>query len=983
MIKLIEKLLSILEKEDKKNPLTDEDIAKQLGRTREKVNELRLQHDIPGYLERREKLLIKNIEEIIKGSNEISLRRLSIELNKLGFKISTFGLTKYKIYVENLKTKGNLKSDKTISHSLRNAKITKQEEFSNIIGYMGSIAHVIKLSKAAILYPPNGLHTLIVGSTGVGKSQLVEQMHLFAKKVRGANIPLVTFNCADYSDNPQLLVSQLFGHTKGSFTGADSEKEGLIEKANNGIFFLDEIHRLPSKGQEILFRIIDKGEFNRLGETNNVRKINLMIVGATTESIDSNLLATFRRRIPVLIEIPSLEERPLIERMQIIKKFFKMEAIRITKELIISNDVIQSLLSYKCQGNIGQLKSDIQVTCARAFLNFISSTSHTVRIINSDMPSHLKEAAEKTADMELMNIKDMLITPTNIVASDSDEYNVFNNDIYQFIENRMEELKYKNYSIDEIREKISAELEERISAYTSSITNKYSDISQKLLKDIVGDEVISIVDDIRKVLITEIGNDDFSIYNVLCLHINTALERIRMGKPIINPNLEYIRANYRKEFKIALKITDIIKLKLGLDFLDDEAGFIALYLNRLFNKDKRMDKRKIGVIIVTHGEVAKVMIEVVQSILDVEHGVAICMALDEKPEEVYKRVKETSLKVNEGKGVIILVDMGSLITFGDLITEELGIPTRTIFRVDTLMLIEVLRKSVQENVTLDTVYNSIQELEMLLPRTIEVGNNGKDKVKKKAIIATCITGKGTALKIKEVVDEKLKNLNIKIEIIPLGLIENNGDILNSIKKIQGEREIVAAVGTINSEIDSIPFIPYEQIMCSDRFEIFANALKFRDENLILNNQEDSMETIFDSKIVRVFHSLGSKEEVINIMAMLMKKEGYVNEGFCRDVLDREEWGSSYIGKNVAVPHTSEPKNLVRPIIGIAILKNPMEWDDGVVDVIFILALGTEHKKLFLELFNIIKETDLIDKIKSLDNAKLIIQEVLDYANKYR
>ena len=125
--------------------------------------------------------------------------------------------------------------------------------------------------------------------------------------------PLVIFNCADYADNSELLLSQLFGYVKGAFTGADHEKSGLVEKADGGILFLDEVHRLPSEGQEMLFYLIDKGMYRKLGETDNTRTARLLIIAATTEDLDSYLLTTFRRRIPMLIDLPPLSERPLLE----------------------------------------------------------------------------------------------------------------------------------------------------------------------------------------------------------------------------------------------------------------------------------------------------------------------------------------------------------------------------------------------------------------------------------------------------------------------------------------------------------------------------------------------------------------------------------------------------------------------------------------------------------------------------------------------
>lgn len=977
VIKVIEKLISLIANEDNKNPMTDEDIAKELSITREFANKLRLEASIPSYLERREKVLLKVIDEIVSRDKIISIRKLTIELNKIGFNISTFGLNKYKDHVERLKSKGQLFKESPACYVKKKKNKVFESEFSGLIGVNGSLSNVIKLAKAAVLYPPNGLHTLISGSTGVGKSQLVEHIHSFAKKVRNAKIPLVIFNCSDYADNPQLLVSYLFGHSKGSFTGADSNKEGVVERADGGILFLDEIHRLPPKGQELLFRIIDKGEFNRLGETIKPRKVNVMIIGATTENIESNLLNTFRRRIPVLIEVPSLEERPVIERMKLINKFFTMEALRISNQLYIPSEILKCFLTYKCPGNVGQLKSDIQVTCARAFMDYISTSSSKIRIINNDLPKHLKKHIIEISgkDLNHINIQDLSIIPNSENGLEDAEADVFKDNIYQFIEKRMDELKNEKFSLEEIKELLSKELEEKVITYSFDVENKYYGISRKLLQDIVGEEVIGIVDDIKSILISEIGSNDFNIFNVLCLHLSAAIERIRMGKEILNPKLEYIQENYKKEYNISLKIIDLLKMKLGLAFPKDEAGFIALYLNRLQANCINKNSNRVGVIVITHGQVSKAILDVAQCLVGIDYGTAITMTLSEKPEEVYLRVKESAKKVDEGKGIMILVDMGSLTTFGDLITADLGIPTRTIARVDTLMVIEVLRKSVQEKVTLDMIYNSVLDLENLLPRGGKVLNKSSNLVKRKTIVTTCITGKGSAIKIKKILDEKLTTMKLDIDIVPLGFIGEK-DILREIEKLKNDKDIVAIVGTVDPRHIDIPFISFENILYGEKLDELLNIIDLKSGIITSNNYNLTIHDLFNPKIARIFDYSDSKDEVIKTMVRVMEKEGYVKGEFYQDVIDREEWGSSYIGNKVSIPHVSIAENIIKPGIGIAIFKNPISWDEDEVEVMFILALKSEHKELFLEVYNLIKDTDLIEKITNCSNEELVIREVL-------
>ena len=165
---------------------------------------------------------------------------------------------------------------------------------------------------------------LILGPSGVGKSYLADAMYEFAKSTKNFDdkSKYIVFNCADYADNPQLLLSQLFGSVKGAYTGANEDKIGIVESCNGGILFLDEVHRLPAEGQEILFSILDRGSFRRLGESENVRKSNVMIIAATTENVESSLLLTFRRRIPMVIEIPPIKNRPYEERFELINKYF-------------------------------------------------------------------------------------------------------------------------------------------------------------------------------------------------------------------------------------------------------------------------------------------------------------------------------------------------------------------------------------------------------------------------------------------------------------------------------------------------------------------------------------------------------------------------------------------------------------------------------------------------------------------------------------
>lgn len=747
---------------------------------------------------------------------------------------------------------------------------TLKSSLDLMVGAKLSLQVQIQQAKAAIIYPPRGLHTLILGETGVGKSMFAELMYKFS--IEGGMLkkdaPFIRFNCADYADNPQLVVAQIFGVKKGAYTGADLDKDGLLKKADKGILFLDEVHRLSPQGQEMLFTYIDKGTFRPLGETEKVIKVEAQIIAATTEEPQSYLLKTFTRRIPMTITLPALRERSLRERYYLLEDFIKAESKRLGKSIYINKNALISFLLYDCPSNIGQLKSDIQLACAKGFLNYRTNSKNYVLIDQSDLHNGVKTGLMKIQDYRdevetLLNNKGDILRfyyrDDNIILTtleDEDKYNVQQH-FYDYIDDKLRTLKEQGLGEEEINEILNIDIERFFKKYIKDLPHT---IGREELCKIVDVNIVNLVDKMLTLAEHKLKrNFDDKVYFGLSLHLQGSIERIKQGHKVYHPKLNLIRSQYPDEFILAMEFASIIDKAFNITVPLDEIGYLTMFLSSTPYDIDYEEENKVAILVIMHGNsTASSMTNVVNSLIGENHAQSLDMPLSMKAQEMYELFKKKVLKLNNEKGILLLVDMGSLTNFGDMIKEELGINIKTVDMVSTPVVLEATRKALLGR-DLSSIYEACKAL---CRYGMQIPIERRDS-KKMLVITACFTGEGASERLKEIIYSQIDSTDV-VEIIPLNILDKK-DFLMQVDKYRDEYNLIAIVGTVNVKISNVPFIPAPDILTGSGIKTINSIINLEEiyiniKNALRNHIEvDNIDMLVDD----IRRSVKRIEEFLN------------------------------------------------------------------------------------------------------------------------
>ena len=320
---------------------------------------------------------------------------LAMKRGAFDYLIKPFKVDEIKIVVQKAFDSQNLEKE---NRFLRK-QIKQQVKFDNIIGVSSEIKKIFDI---IVRIADIGSNVLITGESGTGKELIAKAIHDNSYR---KDKPFVTVNCAALPEN--LLETELFGHMKGSFTGAVQNKEGLFEIADGGTFLLDEVAETSPAIQVKLLRVLNDKKFKRVGGTKDIT-VDVRIIAATNRDLDKMVQQQeFREDLFYRLNVIPIHVPPLRDRVSdiplLVEHFISKSAKACGRsDMSISKEAIEVLKQYSWPGNIRELENVIErcVALESANLITVASLPQYVRYQNTDAFESIYEIPDDGLDLE-------------------------------------------------------------------------------------------------------------------------------------------------------------------------------------------------------------------------------------------------------------------------------------------------------------------------------------------------------------------------------------------------------------------------------------------------------------------------------------------------------------------------------------------------------------------------------------------------------
>lgn len=664
--------------------------------------------------------------------------------------------------------------------------------FEDIIGYQSSLAQVIEQFKVAVDYP-GGLPILICGKSGTGKSMLARKIYEYAKQSHAIqeDAPFITLNCADYADNPQLLTSVLFGYKKGAFTGANENHIGMVEEGDGGFIFLDEVHRLSYESQEKLFMLMDQGRFRPLGESSNWKSAHVRFVLATTENIDEVFLGTFRRRIPVKATIPSVSERPLRDRIELICQFFQNESNLLNVKIEVSTHVLSYLVLCDFEGNVGELENVVKLAVARGYFK------------NSDK-SFIVVDEECIKELDVKECKTQLIK-SNLVVEPLKDFSHYVHpyalpkQLSDFLLS-LEQFSMNPPTFDSLYENTMALMDEaesymkKSSRFDHLISNRFYQICDEIFE--------------------QYGMIPNHKIDGLCFYLHEMTPVIQISNySKMNSLKEYVKKYYPSSLYIANQLMD--KLRKDRLIREEHMKIMSCLVALILHKAIHINEAIHG-IIVAHGDstahsIAKVANVLCQSFVFEAFDMNLHSSLD----DIVRSVSNYLSNFKQISGIVLMFDMGSLGELYSKIRDNVGCDLLVINSLTTSMALQMGMQIKNK----DRMFGDV--VETIKPNLIVESQYYEGSTAVNNIIITSLSGLDISNKVKDIFHKHLQSESLQIHCIDFDLIQkslkNSEDFM-----FRGTRAILTTSDTLQS--DQITIINLAKMIQGEESALFYNEV---------------------------------------------------------------------------------------------------------------------------------------------------------------
>lgn len=568
--------------------------------------------------------------------------------------------------------------------------------FEQLVGYDSSLKEAIASAKAAVLYPEGNPTILITAKHGSGVSHFAKTVFRFAQasgKLK-TRAPWILWDCKTLFNDQEIFLG-------------DHEKEGILKKASGGMLILENIDVVSERNLDWLLAFLRGEKIQGQDEWPWQKDYHCITIFSTMKETNEMMLNLLRGRMDFRISLPSLEERSIEERFLILQKFFKEEAKAMDRMIEVDTSILHALLLYEVTGDIKGLKNDIHTGCANSYVRSYNTGNKTIVLLMSDFPNYVRKGimyyrSYKNEIDEMIKNGCKYTFYKNQMLRDN---KTAKKDIYQSIDARKRDLERHALTEEEINMAVSNQLESEFEEYFKQLCERVDSIDT--LNKMVSEKLISLT---RKFLLkaAEQLSCEFSkeIFCGICLHVNSCLIKVSKKQRISNEEIARLLSKYPMHYELVKEFQVELGKEFNVKLNVDDLIFLLMFL---LEAKKDVDESKVVTLIAMHGSHAASSIAAVVNVLSDDSKVqAFDMDLDKNVRIVYEELKEKIIKIDQGKGILLIYDMGSIHTMAESIAQETKIAIRCVEVPITLVGIAGSSKAAEMK-TLDEVADYLQD----------------------------------------------------------------------------------------------------------------------------------------------------------------------------------------------------------------------------------------------------------------------------------